>query len=268
MNSFRLSDQEPLCKTIGQTGLQNIIGKLSHLKNLCLKSCGLNKAPDISLLNDLVLLDISYNNINRVHNSFSHKKITKLYIQGNPLEMIHISAEKFLQLEILECGSEYTKSVSESTLRRCVDESLSIEISEDFRSHLELSAYAVIAGGPSVIEKYLDEEELDLRNVKREFFPVFKENIKTRQKPYTALRMSKYQWVHEKLNDKLILNYLQSIESLYLSASGLNTFSEIFCFEHLKHVEFSDSNPKDGVILKLPKSVTKLVAKNCGLKTT
>ena len=268
---FSMSYQKPLCTFMEKDGLQNVMDNLRHVTKIYLSGCDLTQVPHVANLQELSLLDLSYNKISHLDDSFRHNTLSRLYLQGNPI--VKISLDNFPKVVFLECGSEKTSSISHSTLKRCVMEgksSLTIKVTERFRGALQLPTYSIIVGGPAAIDDYLNNTELDLSNIRDEHIEVHKQTINTRENPYKALRMSQASFnpeIYDNREFQRMLTQLQSVENLYLPACNLDTFPSVLCFRALTHVDLSDLVLKEDVVTNLPRGVTSLVARNCKLET-
>ena len=264
---FEISAQAQLCETLEEKGLQNILNKLVFVTEICLRSCELMYTPNVAALPQLISLDLSYNNISQMSNTFSHDMLLMLNLEGNPLT--NISLDRFPKVTHLICGSKHGKSISDSTLKRIVDGTLYLQVLKLFRGYLQLPKYRIIEGGPMAIAAYLNEEEFDMSNVRtKEDIELYCKTLKESDKQYKALRMSKSSWKKEILETVFfqdIIGTLQSIESLYLPACDIDVMPTFFRFSKLSHIELSNSDIKPRVIVSLPKTVISLVARNCNL---
>ena len=259
--TFNLSRQMPLCKALGADGLDKVISQMTNVREIKLSGCNLKQAPQIGSLSELRVLDLSYNEIAEVDNSFYHDKLTQLNIEANPIPTI--SLDRFPEVKDLKCGSKSTRSVSDSTLEKIKDGHLSITVASYFRGYLQLPKYSVIEEGPEVIQVYLNKEELEIRTP--EDIELYSQSIKTTQKSYKALRLScRWEAIRNVFNK--LSAHIQNIESLYLPASDLQSFPAEFCFPRLTKVDFSNSDLQDKALSGLPETVSTLVARNCNLR--
>ena len=263
--SSSLSHQMQLCKALGSEGLNKVISQLNNVREIYLSGCNLKHAPQIGSLPELRILDLSYNEISEVDNSFYHEKLTTLNIEANPIP--NISMDRFPEVTVLKCGSKHTKSISDSTLLRVKDGTLSISVATSFKGYLQLPEYSVIEGGPDDIQIYLNKEEIFIRTL--EDIQLYSQSLKSSEKQYKVLRLSKTSCTPEFIQNvefQNLLGQLQNIERLILPASDLQSFPAELCFSKLTKVDFSNSDLQPKALSGLPETVSTLVARKCNLK--
>ena len=264
--AFQLSHQALLCKALGMDNLNRLLSLLHNVREINLQGCRLTEVPEITSLKELISLDLGFNEIVEMPNTFSHEKLKTLNIQANLIP--NINTDRFPSLEELHCGSKHTKSISDLALHKIKDGSLKIKIDPSFRGYLQLPPYGVLDGGPEDIQTYLNKEELDLSDIRtKEDIELYSQSSKV--KVYKTLRMSKSSCTDELRNNSEFQNLfrqLDNIDSLFFQDCDFNEFPTEFCFPKLTKIDLSNSDLQQKVLIGIPDSVSKFVARNCKLR--
>ena len=158
--SLRLSGQNEFCKVkTFEKFLKH--PSLQDIDTLYLDNCGLEKMPfSKNYLPNLKQLDISRNQLSDIFGTFSsHKKLEKIYVDGNPISTIrvHKIKEKFPMLKYIQAGSEYTHYIDMPLLEAVAKQELAIDITSDFRKQLNFPPYEVLSGGADSLKIYIKE---------------------------------------------------------------------------------------------------------------
>ena len=151
--SFRITDQKDLCRK--QSVLRNLLHEpnLANIKKLFLDNCALTFLPNVTHLESLEVLDISYNAISDLDYKNLPSCIKELNMTGNPIEVISVDPEVLESWQIgdtredaviIRCGSKYTKFISFELLKLVQTDELQIEVKSAFRDTLLMPPYSIL----------------------------------------------------------------------------------------------------------------------------
>ena len=157
-----LKEQSEFCES---KHLSSALYSLSSLTHLYIKSCNLTSIPIPSgYLQSLQHLDVSSNGITEI--SYDPPQTLKtLYIDGNPIEPIHIKNLSKYEGKFIRAGSEYTRSIEITVLEFIAKGKLSIDITVDHRKNLVLPPYEVLDSTYETLGNYVEEIKLEKKSV-------------------------------------------------------------------------------------------------------
>ena len=126
--------------------------------SLSLTRVNLQYLPDLSSLTNLWNVDLRFNDIKELNQTFLPCSLRKLYVQGNPIPFLHIDSGRLASLTELGCGSSNTHYITTPILRRVHDGDLILLVPDDLKGHLYLPPPAVFED-PRQMVKYIDHPE-------------------------------------------------------------------------------------------------------------
>ncbi len=151
---FCSSPEHPISSFLRHPNLFDIV-------SLSLDSCGLKSIPvDASYLPNLKELDVSQNRLTQICGSFYwHKKLEKLWVNGNPVETISIQKfrKNFPRLNYIQAGSQHTKSIDASLLEEVIKKTLTIIVVKEHGGVLVYPPYDILKDGAAAVEGYLKQ---------------------------------------------------------------------------------------------------------------
>ncbi len=271
--SFDLSHQDALCSKLGTAKLSESIQNMPRLKILILRKCKLTTIPNISQLNYLETLDMSFNSIDDISDSIGHDTLSTLKIHGNLLRNIEL--EMFPGLTSLTCGSSEMKSISRSLLKRYARGELKeLHVpSAEMGKSLVMPPYPVLSAGRESVKAYIDNEEICLSTITspKEDLQPYVDMINNAEKAIKSLRLSNITCLSALLKEPQFIKLLsheklQTVEALYIDNCCLEEYPTHIHFPKLSRLDISRNTfEKPGSLNKIPTNVISVTARNCGL---
>ena len=118
--------------------------KLRNINTLELIGCNFTEFLDLENFPKLQSLNLSHNIIKEIPNHIArHEYLEKLDLTGNPIETIDTSFKCFPSLSTLKVGSKQTSFLGLSLLKRHINESLLLHVSE-YEEYLILPPAALL----------------------------------------------------------------------------------------------------------------------------
>ena len=245
--NFDLSGNVP-AKTLGTGKLQEVLERpcLLNISSLCLSKLGLTVVPDVHHLKHLDLLDISGNNIIHVDNTFRHEHLAKIYLEGNPINILNLNLQSLPKLVYIRAGSTETEKIGKAMLLKMLD-GLELDISPKFKDLLKTPEYNILYDTKK-LKKFLNIAVCDLSKDKVGKLTLNQIEIYLRRftSDITTVNLDGQTCVSDndtmKLNEMLSNLGLFNLNSLYLSSCSLEHFPQIRCLKKLTHLD-ADYNP-------------------------
>ena len=265
LQSVNLSEYSAIYDTYRDKWLKEVLSspQMPTIRTLNLSGCNLKNVPDLTLLQNLEKLDLSYNALKEIDRKLNFTMMTTLVLTGNPLERIELlefgQKQTSPNLELIECGSPETKYIGLPILQRAAEGKLKIAVPSDHKETLILPPYKLLHEGPAGLKKCVRQPESYLKNVadkKNILLWSFNDNKQ-------SVDLSGLKDIcedHNVLNEVLRSPKLASIKHLNLNDCGLLTIPDLTHFKELKSLSFCSNCVTTINYEMIPDSVTELEA--------
>ena len=263
LQSVNLSGYSAIYEMYRDKWLKEVLSspQIPTIETLNLSECNLKNVPDLTLLQNLEKLDLSYNALKEIDRKLNFATMRTLVLTGNPLERIELlefgQKQTLPNLELIECGSPETKYIGLPILQRATEGKLKIAVPSDHRETLILPPYKLLDEGPTGLRECVRQPEIYLKNVadkKNILLWSFNDNKQ-------SVDLSGLKDIcedHNVLNEVLRSPKLASIKHLNLNDCGLLTIPDLTHFKELKSLSFCSNCVTTINYEIIPDSVTEL----------
>ena len=267
---FSLKGQADLYRKIVDRGYKEVFSKLSNIEHLGLSNCNLTTVIDLSYLNILKSLNLSNNNIRELPQYFSHHTLKELDISGNKIVQVDLGDANFGSLTWLRCGSLKPWNIMPPTLRAVIDGKLKVRVPPDYRKTLLFPKYIILESGPRAIKACLENEELDLTEIKtpNDDLSYYRSLLDNSEKPISSIRLSTIPFLPDLLQNTLFRSLLNKVidnlRYLFIDSCNIQEFPRELFTPGLTHIDISHNNLMEDFDKWLP-PLRELKVQNCKL---
>ena len=270
--SFSLEGQADLYKMICDSGCTSILNQLTNIEYLNISSCNLATITDTSHLHNVKVLNLSKNSIRELPQYFSHYlyNLQEFDISGNQIVQVDLGDSNFERLSLLTCGSSEPWNIVYATLRRIICGKLEVHVPSEYRTTLLFPKYVILSSGPKAIKAFLENEELDLSEIKspNDDLSYYRALLANAQKPITSIRLSTIHFLPDLLRNtsfrSLHNKVVESTKYLYIDDCNIPEFPTELFSSGITEIDISHNKLMEDFKKLLP-PVRELKVKNCQL---
>ena len=234
-----------------------ILSETLHLTELTLSRNKISDVPNFQKLICLNTLDLAYNEITTLA-SLEHTNLKCLHVQGNPLPVLDLLPDHIPSLSEVSFGSEECQFVQFQILHRS---EIKLQLLDGLYKANLLLPHPNILENKEEMKKYLESQEINLQQFNttesEKLMECFDWLIEKEKRKYMCLNLMGQEIFCKKSNLSQLMEKLETIEILKLSACDLNTIPNFKDMSHLHYLYLQNNNVTD-IGLDLPSTLTEI----------
>ena len=213
---------------------------------------GLSSIPDLSELNGLIEIDLSFNQIKTTRDSQLPSNLQTLHLEGNPTTTISISPPNLDQLKTLYCGTNQSYCLDIPIVDRVRQGRFKLVLGEFSKSLLMPPAKVLREENETLLEEYVQSPErfVDEQESVNEKFKALEWLLCEGGKDFSSLDLSGMKWIVDNVRrlativDSALKSPFSAIRQLSeVNASNCNItdLKQIQCFDRIEKLNVSSN---------------------------